>query len=158
MVLSESLIRLSMAPIIFMYKNFQINFYAAGWDVKKNSAYIMAWEKSRRIFTTLWLGWWEGTIFDFLEYFSPSSRSLTHRNLFSWLFLEIFFSFWYLGTLDHVKIYGKKWLLGDWNFLLVLDIVIWSYICQSYSLTLTTRERFYWPTLNHLSRLKKTLY
>ena len=32
---THPLIRLSMAPIIFMYENFQINFYAAGWDVKK---------------------------------------------------------------------------------------------------------------------------
>ena len=76
---THPLIRLSMGTVIFLYGNFQINFLmrlAGMW--KKHSAYIMAWEKSRRIFTTLWLGWWEGRIFDFLEYFSPSSRLHTH--------------------------------------------------------------------------------
>lgn len=83
-----------------------------GWDVKIFCIHHGIYMKGKNPdeFLRLWHGCWEGTIFDFFgnSIFLPLPH--TQKPFLSRLFLEIFFSSTTTG-----KIYGKKWLLGNFG-------------------------------------------
>ena len=97
---THPLIRLSMGTVIFLYGNFQINFNAAGWDVKKT---FCIHHGMRKIQTDIYdsMAWVvRGQNFRFLGIFFPL-LPLTHTLVenfssdYFWKYSSLF------GTLVH---------------------------------------------------------